>query len=46
MKVDESLLQEAMNLVTASAKITKEVEKDVISAGCSFCGLGCEGIVG
>ncbi len=46
MKVDESLLQEAMEMVEANARTAREVENDVISASCSFCGMGCSGIVG
>lgn len=46
MKVEESLLQEAMEMVEANARTTQEVEGDIVSVGCSFCGLGCSGIVG
>lgn len=46
MKVEESLLQEAQELLEANARTIREVEDDIVSVGCSFCGLGCSGIVG
>ena len=44
MKVSDSLFAEATELV---AKMEDELsENNIAPEGCSFCGLGCSGIVG
>lgn len=44
MKVNDSLLVEATELV---AEMEEELSSNSIAPeGCSFCGLGCSGIVG
>jgi|GEM_PF-4391252 len=44
MKVNDTLLIEATELV---AKMEEEIAlSNIAPEGCSFCGLGCEGIVG
>ena len=44
MKVNDTLLLEAAELV---AKMEEELSSsDIAPEGCSFCGLGCSGIVG
>lgn len=46
MKVDESLLMEANEVLAENQESLSQVVTEIASVSCSGCGLGCSGIVG
>ena len=46
MKVNEILLQNAMSLLNAHQQEVNSKADEILSIGCSWCGMGCSGIVG
>ena len=47
MQIDDALLKDAQVLLDENQVELEAIEtKEILSAGCSFCGLGCSGIVG
>ena len=47
MQIDEALLKDVQALLDENQIELEALEtKEILSVGCSFCGLGCSGIVG